>query len=365
MLKKEQQRQADQSQFTYQPTIFTKRPSSAQQRPAKSTESSRDQENRFEKLYVDAVKRQITEKIVQQVANDVRNDKDLTFTPKLSKRGASESRSASRERLGISRSSSFSDGYSSAASIGSQRTRSRSNSPARSECSFTPKITKLARETAGRRSTDVDSVYGDEPLSSRLYRQAAVLQEKAALKRDEFAQLSMQECTFAPQLATTRSPRPTADEAGLDVTDRLHLRELQRRARLEQLKAERAEKERELLTFRPQIKETKRSSSASRDRPQDVVDRLLAPCSPSRNSLIAAEEASAELTFQPQLASRRSASPSLQNGEFSTVHERLFEMGVHRLRERDTEVRSLLLRAPSRRRLRRRRRRRRHQRHRH
>lgn len=340
MLKKEQQRQADESQFTYQPTIFTKRPSSAQHRPAKSAEGIREQENRFEKLYVDAVKRQITEKIVQQVAKDVRNDKDLTFTPKLSKRGASESRAASRERLGISRSGSFSDGYSSAASISSQRTRSRSNSPARSECSFTPKITKLAREAAGRRSSDADSVYDDEPLSSRLYRQAAVLQEKAALKRDEFAQLSMQECTFAPQLATNRSPRPAADEAGLDVTDRLHLRELQRRARLEQMKAEQAEKEREQLTFRPQIKDLKRASSASLDRPQNVVDRLLAPSSPSRNSLIAAEEASAELTFQPQLASKRSASPSLQNGEFATVHERLFEIGVHRLRERDTEVRS-------------------------
>jgi hypothetical protein len=334
MIKKEQQRQRDEAQFTYQPIIFTQRSPSSQR-------MSREQENRFEKLYGDAVKRQITGKIVQQVAKDVVYDRDLTFSPRLSKKGANLSRSASRERLGISRSSSCSEVGSIASTA--RTFRSRSPSPARSEFSFSPQITKKAQLSADRRSLSAEQFFSDEPSTSRLYRQAAVLQEKAAIKKEEFEQLSMQECTFAPRLATSRASvtRKVQEEQqygnGLDVSERLMRREHIRKIKLEQAKLELDAKQRENLTFKPQIKELK-SRSSSPARPADVVERLLTPTAKSRNAEIAEAEANAQLTFHPKIPSRRSASPNTVRGQvYSSVHEKLFVEGVHHQREKDTE----------------------------
>jgi hypothetical protein len=310
MVKKEQQRQKDEAQFTYQPIIFTQR-SPSSQRLRREQQIEGDQENRFDKLYGDAVKRQITEKIIQQVANDVAFDRDLTFSPRLSKKGANLSRSASRERLGISRSS-FSSEAGSIAST-ARTSRSRSSSPARSEYSFSPQITKKAQLSADRRSLSAERFFSDEPSASRLYRQAAVLEEKAAQRKEEMEQLSMQECTFTPRLATSRAAvtQKVHEELqhgnGLDVSERLMRREHLRKIKLEQAKLEQDAKQREQLTFKPHIKGVK-SRSASPARPADVVERLLTPTRKSRNAIIAEAEANVQLTFHPKIPSRRSAS---------------------------------------------------------
>lgn len=332
----------DEAQFTYKPTLFTQRSPSAQ-RMHRERGMEGEQENRFEKLYVDAVKRQITGKIIQQVSNDVSFDRDLTFTPKLSKKGASGSRAASRERLGISRSRS---GYSSDASSvgdasspystvsGVRRSRSRSvsasqaNSPS-SECSFTPQITKKAHRTAERRSVNsgVESYFSDEPLSSRLHRQAAILQEKAAQRREEHAQLAMQECTFTPVLHASKSAQYLSEreeeghEGQEDVALRLWRRDEARKEKLEQRKLELNQQELAKLTFQPIVKNLplsyqKHSSSrassraSSPSRSTDVVERLLTPVAPSRRTLQAENEAHVDLTFQPKLVAKRALSVS-------------------------------------------------------
>lgn len=301
--RKEQKKLEEQAQFTYKPASFT------QKSPFQRKEKQGQQENRFEKLYSDAVNRHISEQIQKTEGELAKQDPHLTFKPRISSKAANLSRSSSRERLGMSRTSSRSSllddqsvGSSNGGSSVRSLTRSRSATPTKSEFSFQPTITKRAH-SVDRKNSDRNMQI---PRTERLYQNSFDQQEKLAQMRQSMEERAMTECTFAPAIKENPRSLKRADSS-LSITERLNRRGEEQKLRLEDAKQRVEEEMREQATFKPLIKETRRSRERSQER-GDVVSRLLTPSEASKNSQAALRESRVELTFQPKCVTKRSAS---------------------------------------------------------
>lgn len=332
--RKEKEKQDDEAQFTFRPQVNA-------YKKGHPLANDAVKENRFDKLYGDALKRHLTSQV--KVSEDPsKRDKDLTFKPKISTLGAKQSRSSSRERLGISRSNSRSRDASHSRDASQERGdsrdrsglasdsedttnnnrtgRSRSNSNTglnrsrgvskileeqQAMMTFRPVISKRAKSIERQRQQE------DQNIVERLYQKEKQVKEKMDQKKSDIEQLRMQECTFAPSVVT--KPKPFSGQSNLEVTERLRRFEEMKKKKLEEALRKREEEEAEKLTFKPQISRRAQSPSASVSLSQDFVnlsleERLMTPT--KRRNSRAEEEASRELTFKPKLVAKRAPSVS-------------------------------------------------------
>jgi hypothetical protein len=263
-LRKERQQLEEEAQYTYKPTL---------NKAKKGHEKDKPDENRFDRLYSDALKRHLESKWKESV-----DDKDLTFKPKISAKG-SNSRSSSRER-------------------GTMDNAIRIQTPKKvvevKEFSFKPTITKRAQS--------IDrSQHRETP--ERLYLHSKVAKEKQEKLKLDFDQKNMEDCTFTPK--TNMAAKSTPQK--LDLTERMDKYEEFKNRRREEALRVKNEQEIQGVTFKPVIKLTKRSSTPTKT---SVYERL---SSVDREREISASyaEVEAQMTFKPQLISKRSASVSL------------------------------------------------------
>lgn len=292
-MRKEKQLQEEDAHYTYKPTLINK--------PRKEEKSD---VNRFDRLYSDALKRHLESKWKESV-----EDKDLTFKPKISAKG-SNSRAASRERGATSE------------SIANRLYSPKPKTVEAEEFSFKPTITKRAKS--------IDrSQHRETP--ERLYLHSKVAKEKQEKLKQDFEQKAFEDCTFAPKTNPSRST-----PSSKDLTERMDKYELYKARRLEE--AIRVKNETDLMgvTFKPTIKVTKRFSTPTKT---SVYERLTASVDRSVDGSALAEQQS-NLTFKPQLVSKRAASPSprgASGAEYKDVHERLFREGLQRQKELEVE----------------------------
>lgn len=317
-IKKEREREEEQAQLTFRPTV---------NQPKKHQHQNDDKSSRFDKLYGDALKRHITSHAKEADSPIKEGNKELTFKPQLSTLGAKQSRSSSRERLGITKASSKSRDVSrerngvasvsqnnkdgsvvgansrkssnsrpnSANGLNSSRTRTVSKEQEAS-ATFRPSISKRAKSIENKRQQE------SRNIAERLYDQGKVAKEKMEQRKTELDHLRMQECTFTPSI-TTKSKSSTQANSNLEVTERLRRFEEIKKKKLEEALRRKEEEETEELTFKPKI--SHRAQSPSSD--LTLEERLMAP-SKRRNDSRALEEASKELTFKPKLIAKRSPS---------------------------------------------------------
>lgn len=311
-LRKERQKQLDEAQYTFKPSVTP-------YKKGHPLSDSIGRENRFDKLYGDALKRHISLQS-KDVDDSARKDKDLTFTPKISAKGARISRSSSRERLGLTRSSSRSREPSQERSVADsdeRRSSSRSRISSESEFTFKPSITKRAK------SVERD---GEKRISEHLYNQDKVLRDRMEQRRQVQTVRDSVECTFAPSV----TPRAKQLSAEREVTERLNRYGEMKKKKLEEAAKRRDEEQQGELTFKPKLV----------SRPLSPT-RSSAPLSPSKKRSVA-EEMFRELTFKPQFFTKRAPSPS-RSSEYGNVHDRLFFEGIEKKKELEQQVVSLYL----------------------
>lgn len=321
---KERRRKEEEAQFTFFPKTVTK----------KKFESKVEFfEDRFLILYGDAKKchlMQRTERLKELL------EEELTFSPKLSPRVRSVSRdaknrkdfetrlhnislTASKERMITVRSESSDIGNSN-----NTKTKAVGKSTV-DECTFSPKISSRAKSMERVRGTHL-SDSSAMSVNERLYQQSVQLKEKHERRKAEAEKYMYEECTFTPQIASSRatspraaSPRPSSPpKAGkarneylsTALPERLMKYEKYRTERLQAAVRAREEKELKLATFQPQLVAKHAAMGEIVGQHLPVHERLaLLPDRQKLNEIEAAVYA--DVTFQPQLiASKRPTSPT-------------------------------------------------------
>jgi hypothetical protein len=273
MMKKEKLRQQEESNYTYKPKIYT----THKTRGTPNSAEDEHRENRFDKLYGDALKRHISTNLKEDP-----NDKELTFSPKITRAG-SASRSASRERSATP------------TSVSSDKSGSRSNSVRKSVAAekptFQPAITKRAKSIERSR---------DKEVTDRLYEHGQHVKEKKERKKAESDQKEMEHYTFQPKI---EAKQRSASASKMDVLSRMNKFEENRQKKIQEAQHQKKEVDRS-FSFQPRLF-AKRSSTPTQ---QPFHERLaVAVDKPISHS---AAEAMAQLTFQPQIISKRAPSVS-------------------------------------------------------
>eukprot|EP01040_Poterioochromonas_malhamensis_P010679 gene10679-11635_t len=315
-LKKEKLRLEEEANYTYKPKLYTNGRSKPQTpTAAASTPTAADRENRFDKLYSDALQRHIT-----QNTKEEQKDRDLTFTPKITKRASSATRSGSASRSN-SRSASRERGND-APSDGRQTPRANARKSLEPEKpSFQPAITKRAKSIERAR---------DKEVSERLYEHGLHVKEKMDRKRVEAEQKELETCTFVPKVDSKRS----SSASRLNVVERMGKFEEARQKKLQEAVDQKKETEKS-FSFQPTLL-SKRPTTPTQ---QPFYERLAIPHEKPVSH--AAIEAMSQLTFHPQIVSKRTPSPNTTRqsfGEFKSVHERLYREGEERRREVENEL---------------------------
>lgn len=335
-LRKERERQIEASQFTFKPNVTPYKKSHVQN-------DTTAKENRFDKLYGDALKRHLT---VQSKDEEDKKDKDLTFTPKISSLGAKVSRSSSRDRLGLTSRSNNNSRASSRERDSDRRSRSKAVEEYQNECTFTPTISKRAKSIERQRSTEI---------AERLYHHDKVLKDKMEQKKHEKDNQEMAACTFQPSV-TSKARLGSS----VDVTERLNRFNEMKKKKLEEAIRRKEEEESEQLTFKPKL--TKRAQSPLGQSTDSLRTDRMSPSPAKKSSVV--DEAFRELTFQPKLFTKRSPSVShimtvlkylilvttfaycVGSRELPRISaaftKKLFSEGVVRRREQDYEVSKVL-----------------------
>lgn len=314
MLKKEKLKQEEEANFTYKPKLFT---SPTNKNKPKPNEDPNARENRFDKLYSDALKRHISHTMKEE-----QKDKDLTFTPKVTKRASSASRSNSASRGNGARSVSRerTSVGSDAVSDGRQTPRSR-KSIEPEKPTFKPAISKRAKSIERAR---------DKEVADRLYEHGLHLKEKMERKRVESEQKQLESCSFAPKITENKR---SSSASRLDVVERMSKFDELRKKKLQEAVEQKKEAEKN-LTFKPTLM-AKRSSTPTQ---LPFHERLAVP--QEKTVSHAAMEAMSHLTFKPQLVSKRTPSPNTtRSSEFKSIHERLYHEGEEHRRELEYELR--------------------------
>lgn len=272
--KKEQKLREEESNLTFKPTLFV--------RKGRSSGKNDSSDNRFDRLYSDAVKRHLEEKWKQNM-----DDPDLTFKPKLTSK-TPRSRSASRER----------DDRLHQTPTGHVTVEVKDE-----KFSFKPEITKKAKNI-GRSQGET---------AANLYMHSKTSMEYQQMLKAEASQKQAETCTFAPR--TNLSTRPPSRGRGEDLTVRMSKFEQMKQQKLADAIKSKKEREDARLTFSPAV--TKRAQSSSRSS-TPVYERLAAGAGSSSSSRSqtptgGASKYDTELTFKPQLFSKRAPSPSVRN----------------------------------------------------
>ena len=359
-LNKERKKLEEEANYTFAPKTVTK----------KVFVGKDAEEDRFMALYTDAKKRHMEQKEKQK------QPQDLTFTPKITSRASSRSNSAERgqsvgDRLYRATSAAFRSSSKAVARISSDDTEqtglkstksaksvnSRSTSRSsitsdssllgtrsvsssksgKSDCSFTPSISKRAKSID--RSTSADKI-GD-----RLYSHSKVIKEKLEKVKAEREQKASAQCTFTPRtnatptkLQRSSSPSPASSSSRSSsanqssVVERMKKYEEYKVKRLEQAVTSKIEHETAVTTFKPQLV-AKRASTPTTNVP--VHERLSQPIEKDRSEIEAIVYA--ENTFRPQLVAKRQVSPNPANAEYSSATERLFKEGEKKKKEAELE----------------------------
>jgi hypothetical protein len=281
------------SQFTFQPTLSSRRGRTIDSKAAGS---------RFNRLYDDAMKRK-NEGSKSKVEVD-----EYTFTPTLSTRN----RGASRER----NNSDFFDSMHKATGSGRLST---SEIPVDANL-YKPKITKRASSLDRLSTLTAQNL---RRMESDQRRQDAINKQK-----EEENRRIAETCTFTPKIYSSRPGlrSKSVDSDRSTVSDRLQEYGERRRAWLEKEKESKARVEVADATFKPAVNLNKKISSQLQSG-VDVYTRLSNPSEKSVDSMMT--EVESDLTFQPK--ARRSSLTSLTANE--TVHERLFREGEQRRKD--------------------------------
>jgi hypothetical protein len=272
--KKEQKLREEASNLTFKPTLFVRKGM-----PKGKIDQS---DNRFDKLYNDAIKRHLEDKWKQHI-----DDPDLTFKPKLTSR-ASRSRSASRER----------DERLHQSATGHVTVEVKEE-----KFSFKPEITKKAKNI-GRSQGET---------ATNLYMHSKTSAEYLHMLKTEASQKQAEVCTFAPR--TNVGSRPPSRGRGEDLAARMSKFEQMKQQKLADAIKSKEEREAARTPFSPAV--TKRAQNSSRSS-TPVYERLATasssrPQTPTGKNSRTLTKYDTELTFKPQLFSKRAPSPAVRH----------------------------------------------------
>lgn len=281
MMKREQRLREEEAHYTYKPQLVTSK-------AKKDALKQKEDVNRFDRLYSDALKRHLECKWKEANGED-----ELTFKPKISKKGSrsnSRTRSASKER-DASRESTEQV----ANRLHATHTGRLKEAP--DEYSFQPTISKRAKSIDRKES------------QKRLYDLSDPKEKKeqrlAELKRQE-----LEQCTFTPSVSSNNKYNKKVP--AMDIAERMAKYEEMKARRLQLAQQEKEEAELEGVTFKPElISSKKRSPSPSQKQQQPFHIRLNKSIDRSDERVIA--EANAEMTFKPKLMSKTAATRRSQS----------------------------------------------------
>jgi hypothetical protein len=313
MLKKEAKKAAEEAELTFKPQILNRGRS---KRPATAGGGGGDV-SRFDRLYSDALKRHMEDKYKEAVT-----DKELTFKPKLTSR----SRSSSRER---------------SAPVVPVRELERQHKTGTGHVKSPPPppVAPTFKPTISKRANSIERTRGE--TAANLYAHNKTAKELQNLLKAEAEEKMADSCTFKPQ--TNVRARPPSRGRGMDLNERMSKFEELKRAKLEAAKRNQLEKEKVAATHTPQTftqrKPASRSATPTRGQQQVPVHArsnnatALRSQTPDRTR----KSYEAELTFQPQIFSKRAPSPNHKANEAANVHERLFSKGQERKKQGEIE----------------------------
>ena len=283
MLRKEQKAREEAAQLTFRPHV-NKNGNGNSHSATKST--SKDQSNRFDALYSDALKRHLETKW-----KETADEKDLTFQPKINPRGRASSRQSSR--AGSRASSQERE----AAPTGERlhatpKGKLKHGVDPDNKLTFKPEITKRAMSIDRKES------------AKRLYVSNSLEKEKskALMRETEIKERELENCTFSPKLI--QPPPKFAPKAKIDLNERMSKFEEMKRAKIQEAQRLREEKEIADATFKPVLKaKLKRAPTPTKP----FHERLAQPME-RQVPVEITKEIEATMTFKPTLISKRASS---------------------------------------------------------
>ena len=295
--KREKLQREREGNLTFQPTI--KKSSSA----ISLDQANEVNEPRFNKLYGDAKKRKETER------KDVNN---YSFKPTITTKGKKRSSTpeGTSKRLFDA--------------PGAGKPRRSSSVDKSKERSFSPQITSRGRSI--ERSGSLSSP------STRLYSQAHTQKESRQALASKISKETSKELTFAPK--TNNESNTTTQTPSVPMEERMEKYVIAREKRMADLKQKQQAQESQSATFKPTSFTKGRSPSAERIRPATervsppkpasrpvkddnapltVFDRLSTGASQKskKKPVVHVDKEEKELTFKPNLVSKRAASVSV------------------------------------------------------
>jgi hypothetical protein len=288
MLKKDKKAREEEANLTFRPHV--NRVGSRTHSSAPST-TSKDLGNRFDALYSDALKRHLETKW-----KETSDEKDLTFTPKITARGGRsrsgsaansrvQSRASSREREATVPESTIERLHS------TPKGKLKHGVDPDNKLTFRPEITKRAMSIDRKES------------AKRLYESNSLDKEKARRAKEVSLakERELENCTFSPKLNQTT--KYDAKEK-LDLKERMARFEEMKRKRIEDAQKQKIEEELAAAPFKPAFQaKLKRAPTPTKPFPE----RLSQPFERHVPSEVVAE-LNASMTFKPTLVSKRSAS---------------------------------------------------------
>lgn len=336
MLKKERKAKEEAANLTFKPHV--NRNGSF----ASKTGAGKDTSNRFDALYSDALKRHLETKWKETV-----DEKELTFTPKITERGRSLTSSRNPSRAGSRASSREREGTITESTVerlhATPKGKLKHGVDPDNKLTFKPEITKRAMSIDRKES------------AKRLYVSNSIEKEKtkAAMRDQEVKERELENCTFSPKVNQTSKYTP---KEKVDLRDRMSKFEEMKKLKIQEAQRLKAEQELADATFKPVLK-AKPKRAATPTKP--FHERLAQPFERHVPSSVAAE-LSATMTFKPTLVTKRAASvrvvfcffaflhnnnrsnseptyvsfqPNGRASEYQSVHERLFKEGEQRKKE--------------------------------
>eukprot|EP01038_Epipyxis_sp_PR26KG_P005258 gene5258-7307_t len=292
MLKKELQLKEEEANFTFKPKL-----------PNYTRKSTKGEEggglSRFDRLYSDALKRQIETK-------EAKVETNLTFQPQIHTRGRSKSPSVNSK----------SDSRASSTERGSLRGASpsaRTKYDPNSVLTFKPQISKRAKSLERK---------VDAPVSERLFAHDQISKEKQKKIKEDLESKSSLLFTFAPK-TNNKTLKTKSAETELSVADRLGNYVKLRQQKILDAQKSKLERENSEITLKPTI--NKQSKWATPETP--VYQRLSSSALKDLSSVIS--QMDEELTFKPKITKRASSVDS-RGSDYGSVHDKLYEQGSYR-----------------------------------
>lgn len=308
MLRKEQKAREEAAQLTFKPHV-NKNGNGNSHSATKST--SKDQSNRFDALYSDALKRHLETKWKESA-----DEKDLTFQPKINPRGRASSRQGSRAG---SRASSQEREAPPAATgerlHATPKGKLKHGVDPDNKLTFKPEITKRAMSIDRKESAK--RLYVSNSLEKE--------QSKAFMRESKIKERELENCTFSPTLI--QAPAKFAPKGKVDLNERMNKFEEMKRAKIQEAQRLREEKEIADATFKPVLKaKLKRAPTPTKPFHERLTQPIERPVPPELT-----KELAATMTFKPTLVSKRAASVrsfKMHHAHFIVIPYELFDSNV-------------------------------------